>query len=327
MRNYWKNKKILITGADGFVGSHLTEKLIDFGANITIIVRATSNHGTSSYHFKNLSTNYIKKCKKIICCDISSTDIIRHILKDNPKIIFHLAANAYVPYSFEHPLEVNEANVVGTLNILEAARQLKGIEKIICTSSSEVYGTALTKKINEFHPLNPTSPYAASKVAADRYCFSYIQTYNLPIVIIRPFNTYGPRHTYDVIPKFIKMAINNENITIHGDGKQSRDLTYVSDAVKAFLLVAKNKKCLKRVINFGTGKDYSINFLAKEIKKISKSSSKIVYISKRKAEVQRLTCDAKLCKSLGWKHLVDIKKGLELNIEWALKNWKKKKKI
>ena len=147
MKNYWKNKKVLVTGADGFVGSHLTEKLINLGANVTIIVRGTSNHGTSSYHFKNLEAAYIKKCKKIICCDISSTDIIRHIIKDSPKIIFHLAANAYVPYSFEHPLEVNEVNVVGTLNILEAARQIKGVERIICTSSSEVYGTALTKKL------------------------------------------------------------------------------------------------------------------------------------------------------------------------------------
>lgn len=324
MKNYWKNKKVLITGADGFVGSHLTEKLIDLGANVTIIVRGTSNHGTSSYHFKNLSSSYVKKCKKIICCDISSTDIIRHIIEVNPKIIFHLAANAYVPYSFEHPLEVNEANVVGTLNVLEATRQIKSIERIICTSSSEVYGTALTKKINENHPLNPTSPYAASKAAADRYCFSYIQTYDLPIVIIRPFNTYGPRHTYDVIPKFIKMAINNQNITIHGDGRQSRDLTYVSDAVEAFLLVAEKKKCLKKIINFGTGKDYTINFLAKQIKKISKSKSSITYIPKRKAEVQRLTCDAKLCMSLGWRHKINILEGLKLNIEWAQKNWKNK---
>jgi nucleoside-diphosphate-sugar epimerase len=215
-------------------------------------------------------------------------------------------------------------NVIGTLNILEAAKQIKGIEKIICTSSSEVYGTALTRKINEDHPLNPTSPYAASKAAADRYCFSYIQTYNLPIVIIRPFNTYGPRHTYDVIPKFIKMAINNEDITIHGDGEQSRDLTYVSDAVGAFILVAEKDKCLRKVINFGTGKDYTVNFLAKNIKELSRSKSRIIHILKRKAEVQRLTCDAKLCMSLGWKHKININEGLKLNIEWALNNWKKK---
>ena len=322
MSKFWKNKKVLLTGADGFVGSHLAEKLIDLGANVTIVVRGTSNHGTSSYHFKNLSIKYIKKCKKIICCDISSTDIIRHIIKSNPQIIMHLAANAYVPYSFEHPLEVNEANVVGTLNILEAARQIKNIEKIICTSSSEVYGTALSKKIDENHPLNPTSPYAASKAAADRYCFSYIKTYNLPITIIRPFNTYGPRHTYDVIPKFIKMALKNKDITIHGNGKQSRDLTYVSDAVSAFLLVSEKKQCLKKVINFGTGKDYSINFLAKKIKKISGSASRIIYIPERKAEVQRLTCDAKLCKKLGWRYLVGIEEGLKLNIDWAKINWK-----
>ena len=321
MDSFWKNKKILLTGADGFVGSHLAEKLIDLGARLSIVVRGTSNHGTSSYHFKNLNDKYIKKCKKIICCDISSTDIIRHILKDKPSIIMHLAANAYVPYSFEHPLEVNEANVIGTLNILEAARQLKSVDRIVCTSSSEVYGTALTKKIDETHPLNPTSPYAASKAAADRYCYSYIQTYNLPITIIRPFNTYGPRHTYDVIPKFIKMAINNKDITIHGDGKQSRDLTYVSDAVEAFLLVSKNKNCKQKVINFGTGQDYSINFLAKEIKKISKSKSKIVKIEKRKAEVQRLTCNANKCKRLGRKHKISIREGLKLNIEWAKKNW------
>ena len=114
---------------------------------------------------------------------------------------------------------------------------------------------------------------------------------------------------------------NNKDITIHGDGKQSRDLTYVSDAVNAFLLVARKNISLKRVINFGTGKDYTINFLAKEIRKISNSKSKIIYIEKRKAEVQRLTCDATLCKKLGWKHSIDIKKGLKLNIDWAKKNW------
>ena len=319
--NFWKNKKVLLTGADGFVGSHLVERLINLGVKLTIVVRATSNHGTSSYHFKNLDDKYIRKCKKIICCDISSTDIIRHVIEDNPKIILHLAANAYVPYSFEHPLEVNEANVIGTLNILEAARQLKNLDRIICTSSSEVYGTAQTKKISEKHPLNPTSPYAASKAAADRYCYSYILTYNLPLVIIRPFNTYGPRHTYDVIPKFIKMALNNQDITIHGTGKQSRDLTYVSDAVNAFIIVSQSKKSLQKVINFGTGKDYSINFLAKEIKKISKSNSKIIHVPERKAEVQRLTCDATLCKKLGWKNKIDIYTGLKLNIEWAKQNW------
>ena len=314
-----KNKNILITGGAGFIGSHLVKRLVNLGARVTVIVKYKSL-------IDCVRLTSIWDRINVVEADLRNLDSVIYIksIKNKFDIIFHLAASAYVPYSFEHPLEVNEVNVVGTLNILEAARQIKGVKRIICTSSSEVYGTALTKKINENHPLNPTSPYAASKAAADRYCFSYIRTYNLPIVIIRPFNTYGPRHTYDVIPKFIKMAINNDNITIHGDGKQSRDLTYISDAVTAFLLVAEKKQCLKKVINFGTGKDYTINFLAKEIKKISQSKSKIVYISKRKSEVQRLTCDARFCMSLGWKHKIDINNGLKLNIEWALRNWKKK---
>jgi nucleoside-diphosphate-sugar epimerase len=317
----WKNKKVLITGADGFIGSHLTEKLIDLGANVSIVVRGTSVNGTHKNTFKNLDKDYVEKIHKIISCDISSTDVISHISKLKPDYIFHLAASAYVPYSFEHALEVNASNVVGTLNILEACKNLRNLKRIICTSSSEVYGTALSKVISENHPLNPTSPYAASKVAADRYCYSYIQTYNLPIIIVRPFNTYGPRHTYDVVPKFIKMALTNKPITIQGHGLQSRDLTYVSDAVDAFLKIGLSKKTNQKVLNFGTGKHHTIIFLAKQIKKLSNSKSKIVYIAKRKAEVQRLTCDPGLCKKLtGWTAKVDIITGLKKNIEWAKKN-------
>ena len=317
----WTNKKVIITGADGFIASHLTEKLIDLGAHVSIVIRGTSVNGTSKNTFKNLNKNHIKKIKKIISCDISSSDIVSHLAKTKAEYIFHLAASAYVPYSFDHPLEVNLANVNGTLNILEAAKNLKSIKRIICTSSSEVYGTALTKKIDENHPLNPTSPYAASKVAADRYSFSYIKTYNLPITIVRPFNTYGPRHTYDVVPKFIKMALSGKPITVHGDGKQSRDLTYVSDAVEAFIKIANAKNTNQKVINFGTGKDHQIIFLAKIIKKLCKSNSKIIFINTRKAEVQRLTCNPNLCKKLtGWKAKVNIIDGLKKNIEWSIKN-------
>lgn len=319
---FWKNKRVLVTGADGFIASHLTEKFIDIGAKVTVIIRGTSKNGTNKNTFQNLTKNYVKKIKKIISCDISSSDVINHIVKSKPDFIFHLAASAYVPYSFDNPLEVNEANTLGTLNILEATKLLPRLKRVICTSSSEVYGSALTKSINENHPLNPTSPYAASKAAADRYCYSYIKTYDLPITIIRPFNTYGPRHTYDVVPKFIKMALSNTDITVHGSGNQSRDLTYVSDAVDAFLKVGASKKTNKIVVNFGTGKHHTIIFLAKAIKRLSKSNSKIIFINERKAEVQRLTCDATLCKKLtGWKPKVDIIQGLKKNIEWAKKNW------
>ena len=172
---FWKNKKVLVTGADGFIASHLTERLIDIGARVSVIIRGTSKNGTNKNTFQNIDNNYIKKIKKIISCDISSSDVINHIVKIKPDFIFHLATSAYVPYSFDHPLEVNEANAIGTLNILEATKLLPNLKRIVCTSSSEVYGSALMKSINENHPLNPTSPYAASKVAADRYCYSYIK--------------------------------------------------------------------------------------------------------------------------------------------------------
>lgn len=320
---FWKNKKVLVTGADGFIASHLTEKLINEGSKVSIIIRGTSKNGTNKNTFQNLNLSSVEKIKNIISCDISSTDVINHILKIKPDYIFHLAASAYVPYSFEHPLEVNEANVLGTLNILEACKLLPNLKRVICTSSSEVYGSALKKSIDENHPLNPTSPYAASKVAADRYCYSYIKTYNMPITIIRPFNTYGPRHTYDVVPKFIKMALSNEDITVHGDGKQSRDLTYISDAVDAFMKVGSSKNTNQLVINFGTGKHYSIIYLAKKIKELTKSKSKIIYTKERKAEVKRLTCNANLCKKLtGWKPKISIVEGLIKNIHWEKKNWK-----
>ena len=147
---------------------------------------------------------------------------------------------------------------------------------------------------------------------------------SVDIRVVRIFNTYGEKMQINdgrVISNFIVQALKNEDITIHGDGKQSRDLTYVSDAVDAFLLVSKSQRCVRKIINFGTGTDFTINFLAREIKRISKSKSKIVHIERRKAEVQRLTCDAKLCKALGWRHKVDIKSGLKLNILWAKKNW------
>jgi NDP-hexose 4,6-dehydratase len=167
----WEKKRVLVTGADGFIGSHLVEKLLEHNAKVSVLVRGTSVNGTAIYSLRNLLPPVVSALDKIICCDISSADTINLISENEPQVIFHLAAIAYVPFSFEHPLEVNAVNVTGTLNVLEAARRLKKIEKIVCTSSSEVYGTALSSKIDETHPLNPTSPYAASKAATDRYCY------------------------------------------------------------------------------------------------------------------------------------------------------------
>jgi nucleoside-diphosphate-sugar epimerase len=175
--------------------------------------------------------------------------------------------------------------------------------------------------IDEEHPLYPSSPYAASKVAADRYCYAYCRTYRLPVVIIRPFNTYGPRHTYDVIPKFIELALKAEPITVHGSGKQSRDFTYIDDMIEAFMLMGAHKEAVGRAVNFGTGKAITINYIARRIKAISGSASKIVHVPERMAQVPKLLCDYALAKKLfGWRPKVFIDDGLERNIRWAKSN-------
>lgn len=318
MSQHWKNKRVLVTGADGFVGSHLTDKLVALGAKVSVLVRGNSVNGTSRNTFKNLLPETQAKLDKIICCDIASPDATNLVVDANPDVILHLAAIAYVPFSFQHPLEVNEANVTGTLNMLEAARRLKNLERIVCTSSSEVYGTALTQQITEEHPLNPTSPYAASKVGADRYCYSYYLTYKIPVAVIRPFNMFGPRHTYDVIPKFITLALQNKPITVYGSGEQTRDFTYVSDAVDAFLTMGAEPAAIGKTINFGTGVDYSVNFIAQKVKELTGSKSEIVHVDARAAEVGRLCCDYSMAKKLfAWEPKVSIEEGIRKNIEWS----------
>lgn len=313
---YWSGKNVLVTGADGFMGSHLTERLVEMGAQVSALVRGSSVSGTYKYELKNIP--HLKPhLHRIIAVNIASHDSTTLVKKLNPEIIFHLAADAYVPYSFDHPFEVMATNLHGTLNMLHAAMRCKQLERIVCTSSSEIYGTAQTACIDEDHPLNPTSPYAASKVAADRFAFSYFLTYGLPVAIIRPFNTYGPRHTYDVIPKFIDLACKNEPITIYGDGTQSRDFTYVDDMIRAFLIMGQRKEAIGRAINFGTGKHVSVNKTAQLIVAESGSGSKIVHIKKRMAEVKKLLCNPGLARRLfGWKAEVSIEEGLKRNIEW-----------
>lgn len=316
----YKDKHVLVTGADGFMGSHVVEKLLDLGAIVSIFVRGTSvSDSGGDLNFKNIG-HLKNKFQHIVTGNIASRDSVELIKKIKPQIILHLAAEAYVPKSFEQPLEVFDVNLGGTLNVLEAARGLKDIERVVITSSSEVYGS-YPDPISEKNLLNPTSPYGASKVAADRAAYSWYITYNLPIAIIRPFNTYGPRHTYDVIPKFINLAINNKPLTIYGKGEQSRDFTYVSDTVDGFLIMGIHPKAIGEVVNFGAGKGTSVKEIAENIKSISGSSSEIVYIEERPAEVKQLTSDYSKAHNLfGWSPKVDINEGLRLNIEWTKKN-------
>jgi len=302
-------KKVFVTGADGFLGSHLIEKLVELGAEPIAFVRGTSQNNSTTYPvLKNLKENSIK----IEYGDMASADIIRILLDNDPDFVFHLGAMAHVDYSFRHPVEVFNANALSTLYILEALRSSSQQIKGIFTSSSEVYGTNLTDKpMTEEHPLNPATPYAASKVAADRLVFSYFQTYNMPVYIIRPFNFFGPRLIYDVVPKFIQLALKNEPLTIHGDGEQSRDLTYVTDTVEAFLLLGLSKH-FADPINIGTGRDISINYIAQKVRElIPWSKSGIVYEDDRLGQVKQLITSNKKAKDLlGWQPKVRFEDGL-----------------
>jgi nucleoside-diphosphate-sugar epimerase len=199
-QDFWKGKAVLVTGASGFIGSHLTDALVEQGAEVSAFVR-----NKKAKHFGNLSESG-GRIKNFLQGDIANKNAIRTIKENNPAIIFHLAADAHVNYSFEHPMQVMRTNLLGTLNVLHAAMQLGGIQQVVCTSSCQVYGSAAEGKIDESYPLNPESPYAASKAAADRYCYAYWKAYGLPIAIIRPFNSFGPRAEHDVITKFINLA-------------------------------------------------------------------------------------------------------------------------
>jgi len=312
---FWKNKRVLVTGGEGFMGSHLTEKLVSLGADVSVIAKPNVFGGQPN--MRNLQG--VKDSIKLIPSSVSENDVITDIIKNEPEIILHLAAIAFVDYSFDHPFDVIRANYTGTMNILQAAMNID-VERVVVTSSSEVYGTAQYAPIDENHPLNPTSPYAASKAAADRTAFSFWKTYGLPIAIIRPFNFYGPRHTYDVIPKFIKLALSGEPLTIYGKGEQSRDFTYVEDMTRAFLAMASNKSAEGEAVNFGTGKDASVNEVASSIIRISGSSSKIVHTEARLAEVNRLICDYSKAKKLfGWEPKISLEEGLKRNIDYVKK--------
>lgn len=317
---FYKNKRVLVTGADGFMGSHLTERLLAESAKVSAFVRGNSITGTTQYTLKNIK-HLEKDLEEIITGDIGSADSTELVIKNRPEVLFHLAADAYVPNSFDHPIEVMETNLIGTLNMLHAAKESKSIKRVVCTSSSEIYGMTIGGSIDEEHPLYPSSPYAASKVAADRYCYSYWNTYHLPISIIRPFNTYGPRHTYDVIPKFIDLALKGKTLTVHGTGRQSRDFTYVDDMIDAYMIMGSHKDAVGRSVNFGTGEAITVNYIAKKIKELSGSRSEIVYTEDRMAQVPKLLCDYSLAKKLfRWKPRVFIDEGLERNIKWAREN-------
>ena len=317
------DKNILVTGAGGFIGSHLTDRLIDTGANVLAFLRYNSSKNLG---FINEISEQKRKHLKITFGDICDLDAIQNTIKNNKiDTIFHLAASISVPYSFEHPQEVIKINAHGTLDILLAARE-NGVGRVITTSSSEVYGTARFIPITEDHPLQSQSPYAASKIAGDKYAESFFNTYGLPVTIVRPFNTYGARQSARaVIPTIITQALTGNNIKI-GSLTPRRDFLYVKDCIEGYIKIAEEDEVTKgKVINLATGKDTSIGDVCRLVKNILSIDIPVISNDQRirpsNAEVNILCGDATRAKDfVGWESKVNLKEGLEETIKWIKAN-------
>ena len=313
--------KILITGADGFIGSHLTEKLVKLGYNVLALSQYNSfnNHGWLDYSDKNIKGEF-----EIISGDIRDYNQMNKLIR-NCDVVFHLASLIGIPYSYNAPQSYIDTNVTGTLNILQASFDA-GVSKLIHTSTSEVYGTAEFVPITENHPLKGQSPYSATKIAADQISLSYFYSFKLPVTICRPFNTYGPRQSLRaVIPTIITQILNNNYSINLGDLTTTRDFNYIEDTVNGFVASMLSKKNLGEVTNIGSNFEISIEDTVKMIASIFDVEINIFKDSKRvrpkRSEVQRLWADnSKALDMLNWKPsyggLNGFKKGVIETIKW-----------
>jgi NAD dependent epimerase/dehydratase len=316
----WRDKNVLITGAGGFIGSHLTEKLVGLKANVTCFVKYNSRN---DWGLLDHLPEEIRDTITVHSGDLKDPDAIRMASKE-ADVLFHLGALISIPYSYVNPRDSIETNILGTLNVLMAARE-EQVGRVIHTSTSEVYGTAKCVPINEEHPLQGQSPYSASKIGADKIAESFHLSYRLPVSIIRPFNTYGPRQSARaVIPTIVTQVLEGNDVSL-GALHTTRDLTYVSDTVDAFIRVAESRKSIGKTINIGSNFEISIGDLANKIISMINGEAGIKEDKRRlrpeDSEVERLRCDAsKAKKLLGWTPKTPLEEGLNSTIEWISDN-------
>jgi NAD dependent epimerase/dehydratase len=315
-----KNIKILITGADGFIGSHLIELLIQTGYNVRAFVYYNS---FNSNGWLDTLSEETKRKVEIFSGDIRDPNGVREAMI-GIDIVFHLAALIAIPFSYHSPDSYIDTNVKGTLNILQAARDQK-VKRILITSTSEVYGTAQFVPITELHPKQPQSPYSASKIGADAIADSFYRSFNLPITIVRPFNTYGPRQSARaVIPTIITQLLNGAEEIKLGDIIPTRDLLFVKDTVNGFLKIAQCNELIGHEVNIATQSEISIGDLAQQLIKIINPNAKIITDSIRlrpeKSEVFRLFgSNEKLKSYTDWEQEYTLEKGLKETIDWFSK--------
>lgn len=309
--------EVLVTGGAGFIGSHITDFLLSKGNNITCIDNF-NNYYNPELKRKNIKHNLGKTNFKLIEGDIRDRDLIKNILQEKFDYVFHLAAQPGVRASIKNPILVNDINVNGTINILNEAMN-SSVKKVIFASSSSVYGDVKTFPIKEDHPLNPISPYGASKICGERYCKIFEDVYGLKTVSLRYFTVYGPRMRPDLaINIFTKSTLNNEPISVFGDGLQTRDFTFVKDVVDATILSMKNGK---GEYNIGGGNRLPLIDLINKIKELTNSESKIIYKDAQKGDMKHTWADNnKARKELDWNPKTKVDEGLKLYVDWVKLN-------
>lgn len=311
------DKSVLVTGAGGFIASHLVERLVTEGAKVRAFVRYNSRGDVG---LLRLLPGEVFSQLEIVAGDLRDVEAVRLAMK-TVDTVFHLGALIAIPYSYVHPREVIETNVMGTLNVLMAAREL-GTRRVIHTSTSEVYGTAQYVPIDEHHPLQGQSPYSASKIGADRIAESFYRSFNVPVVTIRPFNTYGPRQSARaVIPTIISQALTRDEVKL-GSLDPMRDFTFVADTVEGFLGMAGAENVLGEEINLGNDNTIRIGDLAEQIFKIIGKTPNVVMDAQRvrpgKSEVLQLWASNQKARDLiGWQPRTSLDEGLHRTIDWV----------
>ena len=315
----WSKKKVVVTGAGGFIGSHLVDALVAAGAATTAVVRYNSGSLIGNRAFMDAET---RKTMRVVSGNIEDSDFVYQTIKGHD-IVFHLAALIAIPYSYEAPRSYVRTNVEGTLNVLEAARHYD-VARVVHTSTSEVYGTALKTPIDESHPLQGQSPYSASKIAADKLAESYYRSFATPVMTLRPFNTFGPRQSARAfIPTIISQALDCDEVRL-GALTPERDMTYVSDTVAGFMAAATAPGIEGMTINLGTGETYSVGWFAKRILNLMTVDKPIIQEEERlrptQSEVMKLVSDNTRARDImGWSPKVSLDDGLRRAIEFVRK--------
>ncbi len=315
----WENRKVLVTGADGFIGSHLAERLVALGADVTAL--ALYNSFDSSGWLDDASKE-IRSVLRVVRGDVRDPHQMAALAKGQD-VVFHLAALIAIPYSYDAPSSCVQTNVLGTVNVLKAALE-GGASRVVHTSTSEVYGTALFTPITEEHPLQGQSPYSASKIGADMITESFARSFELPVVTLRPFNTYGPRQSERaVISTVIRQVLDDrcEDIRV-GDLTPTRDFNFVGDTVEAFIAAASlDASHIGSVFNAGSGRMVSIGEMIDKVRAVTGCEKPIVQEQHRKrpagSEVLTLLADAsRLTRATGWSSQVSLEQGIERTVEW-----------